>query len=507
MKTSIFLSLLASAAALQAQTLTQVVAFDFNNFGPGLVVQGRDGNFYVPSNQGNILKITPAGTFTVFYSFAGSYANALLPLSNGSFIGTWTSGSGTSGFFTLTAGGMPDTLHTFSAYLKVGAVGASGPIAVGTDGNYYGTTAAGGTAGPGTVYKITPFGSFTSLYSFSGADGASPNGLTAGSDGNLYGTTLTGGTPNCNGVGCGTVFQISTGGALTTLYKFGGGDPTAPPVEGKDGNFYGTTNFGGQNGLGTVFKITPSGTLTTLHSFDGADGANLWCDIAAVGCDPVPMVQGTDGNLYGTTAVGGTGACSFTIPTVNGCGTIFQITPSGAFSSIYSFQPPTSGQALGIDALIEGSDGNLYGTTYEGGMQVSTNGTSIGVSTGGFGTLFQFTLVSPDIPAVSATGGVLNGASFQPGISAGSWITISGTNLSSTTDTWNNSIVKGALPTTLDGVSVMVGGQPAYIEYVSPNPDQRPRSQCGSKRARRISASDGDQRERDQPGRDGSTSS
>jgi uncharacterized protein (TIGR03437 family) len=75
--------------------------------------------------------------------------------------------------------------------------------------------------------------------------------------------------------------------------------------------------------------------------------------------------------------------------------------------------------------------------------------------------------VAPDTPAIAASGGVLNGASFQPGISSGSWITISGTNLSSKTDTWNNSIVKGALPTTLDGVSVMVGGEPAYIEYIS----------------------------------------
>jgi uncharacterized protein (TIGR03437 family) len=104
--------------------------------------------------------------------------------------------------------------------------------------------------------------------------------------------------------------------------------------------------------------------------------------------------------------------------------------------------------------LIQATDGNFYGTAFAGGAYT-------------YGTVFSFSLASPNRPAIAASSGVLNGASFQPGIAADSWITISGTNLSSTTDTWNNAIVNGALPTTLDGVNVMVGGEPAYIEYVS----------------------------------------
>jgi uncharacterized protein (TIGR03437 family) len=105
--------------------------------------------------------------------------------------------------------------------------------------------------------------------------------------------------------------------------------------------------------------------------------------------------------------------------------------------------------------LIQAKDGSLYGLTYFGGVSDT-------------GTLFRYTLPPSDTPAIAPTGGVLDGASFQPGISPGSWITIYGTNLSSATDTWVNAIVKGALPTSLDGVSVMVGDQAAYIEYVSP---------------------------------------
>jgi uncharacterized protein (TIGR03437 family) len=105
--------------------------------------------------------------------------------------------------------------------------------------------------------------------------------------------------------------------------------------------------------------------------------------------------------------------------------------------------------------LIQASDGNLYGTASAGGAYT-------------YGTVFKFSFASPDMPAIAPTGGVLNGASFQPGISPGSWITINGINLSSTTDTWANSIINGTLPTMLDGVSVMVGNQPAYIEYISP---------------------------------------
>src|SRR5208337_4428285 len=173
--------------------------------------------------------------------------------------------------------------------------------------------------GVGTVFTITPGGTLTTLYSFcsqSGCtDGANPYAaLVQGTDGNFYGTTL-GGAAN------GTVFKMTPGGTLTTLYTFcygcTGVSPYAALVQGSDGNFYGTTSFGGANGDGTVFRITPSGTLTTLHSFDGTDGAAVYAG----------LVQGTDGNFYGTTAQGGG----------SGVGTVFTITPGGTLTTLYSF--------------------------------------------------------------------------------------------------------------------------------------------------------------------------
>ena len=179
----------------------------------------------------------------------------------------------------------------------------------------YGTTEYGGANRYGTVFKITPSGALTKLYSFcsqSGcADGANPFGpLVQATDGNLYGTTQIGGanTSGCGGQGCGTVFKITPSGTLTTLYSFcsqsgcpDGANPYSRLVQATDGNFYGTTVSGGAftycgfaGGCGTVFKITPSGSLTTLHSFDGGDGAG-----------PLGLVQATGGNFYGTTSSGG----------------------------------------------------------------------------------------------------------------------------------------------------------------------------------------------------------
>jgi uncharacterized protein (TIGR03437 family) len=205
-------------------------------------------------------------------------------------------------------------------------------------------------------------------------------------------------------------------------------------VQATDGNFYGTTS-GGANGYGTVFKITPGGALTTLYSFqDGADGA-----------DPeAGLIQAADGNFYGTTT--GEDSASY--------GTVFKITPDGMLTTLNSFDG-TDGDEPSA-GLVQASDGNLYGTTYSGGAK-------------GAGTVFKLVLASATAaPTISPNGGVVGGASFLAGIAPDSWITIFGTNLSPVTDTWANSIVNGQLPTSLDGVSVSVGGEPAYIAYVSP---------------------------------------
>jgi uncharacterized repeat protein (TIGR03803 family) len=141
------------------------------------------------------------------------------------------------------------------------------------DGNFYGTCAVAGqfqgTELPeGTVWKMTPSGEVTMVFTFHGSDGRAPNGVVQGSDGNFYGTTQYDGP-----AGGGTVFKLTSGGTLTTLYRFStfgltGGQPMAGLVEGTDGNFYGTTSNGGTSSIdGTIFKITPGGTLTTIHNF------------------------------------------------------------------------------------------------------------------------------------------------------------------------------------------------------------------------------------------------
>src|SRR5262249_21233392 len=194
------------------------------------------------------------------------------------------------------------------------------------DGNFYGTTQTGGAADLGTVFRITPTGILTTLVEFTGTGGANKGsipyaGLVQGSDGNLYGTTSSGGASDL-----GTVFKMTSAGGLTTLVEFSGNDasnkgsdPVGGLLQGSDGNFYGTTSFGGANNLGTVFKVTTAGVLTTLGEFaaENANGSNPHANV----------VQGSDGNFYGATAHGG----------VTDSGTVFKVTPAGALSTMVRF--------------------------------------------------------------------------------------------------------------------------------------------------------------------------
>ena len=217
-----------------------------------------------------------------------------------------------------------------------GAVPQAGLVQA-TNGDLYGTSSFGGANNLGTVFKITPSGTLTTLYSFcsqSGCpDGYDPYaGLVQATNGDLYGTTLYGGA---NGP-YGTLFRITTSGTLTTLYSFcsqsgctDGELPLAPLVQAANGDLYGTTAYGGVNGLGTVFRVTPSGTLTTLYSFCSQSGC-------PDGYDPYAgLVQATSGDFYGTTVLGGTG----------GWGTVFKITSSGTLMTLYSFCPKAGATA------------------------------------------------------------------------------------------------------------------------------------------------------------------
>lgn len=321
-------------------------------------------------------------------------------------------------------------------------------------------------AGSDTIYKMTPEGAVTILYTFpisqdylgngaynyTATNGALPIGLIQGADGNFYGTTATGGTGPCQpdgyyGVnGCGTVFKMTPAGTLTTLYSFtaakDGSSPAAPLVRGTDGNFYGTTYQAGQMNYGTVFRITPAGVLTTLYAFNGTDGEAT-----------LPLTPAPSGSFYGITGSGGSGSY----------GTIFEITAAGNLTTLYTFCSQANcsdGEDPG--AMVLATDGNLYGITYYADEAPASGG-----------SIFKFSpppqVVTPpaNTPAITASNGVVSGASFQSGIANGSWITIKGTNLSTVTDSWNDAIVNGALPTTLDGVKVTVGGEPAYIAYIS----------------------------------------
>lgn len=285
----------------------------------------------------------------------------------------------------LSAAASSAQTFTNIAYFDVtNGTGALSSLTQGTDGNFYGTAAAGGANGYGTVFKVTPTGTLTALHSFCSqancADGyGATSPLSLGTDGNFYGTTFAGGDegscfpPN----GCGTVFRITPEGVFSTLHAFTGADgeqPLAGLALGIDGNFYGTTEGGGTGSCfcGTVFRMTPAGVLTTLYSFDG-DGT----------FPSAALVQGTDGNLYGTAYEGGSNAC------LGGCGTVFKITTGGVFTSLHDFELTDGERPLG--QLFQASNGAFYGTTWEGGAIAGGYGTIFRISaSGSFATVHRF---------------------------------------------------------------------------------------------------------------------
>jgi uncharacterized repeat protein (TIGR03803 family) len=287
------------------------------------LVLGSDGNFYGgtiyggANRAGTIFKIAPTGTLTVVHTFDlndGSSLAGLIQTNNGTFYGTTSyggTGSGPGTFFEMTSDGTLTTLYDFGADGSL-----PGPLVEGSDGNFYGSTTGGGTYEAGTIFKITPAGALTTLHDFNVTDGNAPDTqLIQATDGNLYGTTPWGGA-NCSRTGgCGTIFKITPGGSLTTLYSFcaqphctDGTVPNSGLIQATDGNFYGATSFFGAYGYGTIFRMTLDGKITTLHSFNSTDGST-----AEGG-----LVQATNGVLYGTTRFGGSSGAS-------GNGTVFSL--------------------------------------------------------------------------------------------------------------------------------------------------------------------------------------
>jgi uncharacterized repeat protein (TIGR03803 family) len=392
----IFLLWAAMAVALPAQTtavaptvtFTTLHTFDqTDGSGPlaGLV-QGTNGDLYGttgvfgPNIYGTVFSMTPSGTLTTLHGFDGTdgaFAQAALILgANGNLFGTTYSGGTAGGMgtvFTITPGGTLTTLHVFDG---TDGSGIMAGLVLGTNGKFYGTAAFGGTSnacpggpGCGTVFAMTPSGTLTTLHNFNSTDGAFPEaGVVQGTDGKFYGTTVDGGANACFGDGCGTVFSITGGGTLTTLYNFcpqpnctDGFGPDGGLVQGADGNFYGTTKGGGVNGDGTVFSITPGGTLTTLHSFNNTDGST----------PETGLTLGSDGNFYGSTPFGG----------ANG-GTAFTMTPSGALTTLYNFcSLPGCTDGSSPSGLMQHTNGKFYGTTFAGGDYLGA-GTVFSLSVG-----------------------------------------------------------------------------------------------------------------------------
>ena len=269
-------------------------------------------------------------------------------------------------------------------YTNFGVIQAS-------DGNFYGTTTYGGSANFGEIFKLTPTGKITTLINFTGPNGAYPiGGLIQASDGNLYGTANGGGGGATH---YGTVFRVTLDGTLTTIFTFtfdavtgltpNGANPEAALVQGTDGNLYGTTINGGQvGGYGTIFKMSTTGTLLMSVTVHGSAEPQF---------PRAPLIEGTDGNFYGTSYKGGDLAFSG--------GTVFRCTPEGVVTVLHGFTDPEGNSPEG--GLVQGSDGSLYGTTEGGG--IANLGAVYRVTLAGeFTVLHQFTGSQPTGPTDGA---------------------------------------------------------------------------------------------------------
>jgi uncharacterized repeat protein (TIGR03803 family) len=350
---------------------TTLASFDGTNghYPTQGLLLASDGNFYgtTPSygvDYGTVFRITPTGTLTTIYRFSGladesNPLAALIQGSDGNLYGTTAGGVspqyGT--VFKCTLDGTLTTLFTFTydpttdTFPDGNAPEAA--LVEGTDGNFYGTTAGGGSSGYGTIFKMSPAGDLLDSFPVSGFPSiAFPNApLVLGTDGAFYSTSYNGG----GGLGSGAVYQFSAAGVVTVLHGFNdtpdGNVPNGGLVLGSDGNFYGTTEYGGTSHLGTVYRISPAGTYEELISFDNSNGQQPFGQ----------MIQATDGNFYGTTLGGGS----------HGDGTVFQLTPAGVLTTVYNFTFSGSGDTDGAGpkgTLVQGADRRLYGTTQDGGL-------------------------------------------------------------------------------------------------------------------------------------------
>ncbi len=410
-----------------AQGQTPTTIYTFAGGGPGnpqnnSVAQGRDGNFYfttcIPLSINSVLfNISASGQLsTVYVPTNCSYGVTLG--TDGNLYSTTGNNDGAGGLYgsvyKVTPAGTATTLHTFTN-------GADGsypywPPIQGTNGIFYGTTQA--QIANSTAYSVTSSGTFTTLHTFTGSDGQNVNGLVQGSDGNFYGSSQSGGANNL-----GVVYKMTSAGAVTVLHSFAGSDGAVGRwdlIQAKDGNFYGVTLNGGTNGGGVLYKITSTGTYTVLYNFPYT-GTNQYTT-------PFPysgVIQATNGLLYGVTGNLG-GPWAF--------GSIYSFnTATSTFTTLYNFTGGTDGgQPFG--PLLQHTDGLLYGTTYVGGNvsgsdycnTVESDPGLVGV--GGCGTVFTFNIGAKAFINLQSTSGKVGSTVgiFGQGFSSSSVVKFNG---------------------------------------------------------------------------------
>ncbi len=386
-----FLVLLTNTG-LYAQTLTVLHTFNGKDGQSpnGHLYRDSAGNLYGTTAYGGklgfgtLFKVDKLGNYAVLYNFAGSPADGAYPNGTlvrdklGNFYGTTSQGGTTNGgtVFKLDTTGNETVLYSFVLNSFDGMWPYAGLIKDSHD-NLYGTASAGGAYNGGIVFKLDTAGTETILHNFTGntTDGMWPYSTPLLSNGRLYGTTSFGGTSDL-----GTIFVLNRS-KETVAFNFAGtaGEfPFSGLLKDSAGNFYGTTQYGGDltchaqsSGCGTVFKLDAAGNQTVLYKFLGSPDGD---DVAA------GLVMDRVGNLYGTTAYGGTGSCQNT-PFV-GCGTIFEIDQTGKETVLYDFIGAADGK-YPFGTLIRDNKGNLYGSTAYGGGK--------GCNGGGCGTLFVLT--------------------------------------------------------------------------------------------------------------------
>jgi uncharacterized repeat protein (TIGR03803 family) len=371
------LALFSGAIAANAQTYTLLYTYPQTDSGDtgityqSVMSQGRDGNLYgtIETNgtytYGTVYKMTTAGVYSAIYNFCaegapcastgGDPEGGVVLGFDGNLWGTTLNGgkdaAGT--VFNVTPEGVLKLVYSFTNGNDDSAPTFS--VLQGQDGNMYGVSEAQYETQYGSFFKLTTRGVMTP-HPFDYTNGAAPNLPVLGTDGNYYGTTELGGDPSCR---CGTIYKATAAGKITVLHTFTGFDgvpydgerPLGTLVEGSDGNFYGTTYEGGDNGTdngGVVFKITPEGVYSIIHDFVTV-APNYDGQLPYSG-----LILGTDGDLYGTTAKGGS----------LGGGTIYQITTSGAEKVLYNFCTGSCYDGLlPTTAMVQHTDGKFYGSS------------------------------------------------------------------------------------------------------------------------------------------------